>query len=168
MKVKLTHWHLLFSFFSIMWSLFLPHVTMSMCCIHMCVWLLGTCAHTHICACVCHDLNISMCVFVCLWVCLCMCVLPNNGSSLLSVCRFSKDSWVHLRSRGGSEVRHWCRWPLMLRPPSSSCQINQSLAEYFGEHDMPLSLPHTLSFCFPSLSLSVCLFHPLHSLNSNP
>lgn len=58
---------------------------------------------------------------------------------------------------------------LYTRPPSSSCQINQSLAEWFGERDIPPSL--TLSLSAFSPPLSVCPFQPRRALtraNSKP
>lgn len=77
-----------------------------------------------------------------------MCVLPNKNSSLLSSCRFSKDSWVRFRSWSRSQVRHWSRWPLVVRPPSNSCQINQSC--WVVWRAWHTSLPRTLSFCLSS------------------
>lgn len=106
---------------------------------------------THVCACVYRDLNISTGVFVRLQLfCLCVCVLPNNGSSLPSAWRCSEDSRVHFRSSGRSEVRLWCRWPLVLGPPSRSGQINRRA---LSSDDMPPSR----SLFLLSISLSLCL-----------
>lgn len=110
---------------------------------------------------------VLLCVCV-LWVYLCMCVLPNKNSSLLSSCRFSKDSWVGFRSWSRSQVRHWSRWPLVVRPPSNSCQINQSCwVVWRAWHTSP---PRTLSFCLSSscpLSFTHTCTHTYIQTNSS-
>lgn len=159
-------WHLLFSSSSIK-----TFSTLRSDRVHVLpVWLIGdmhtyTHTNTHLYMCLPWPKYKHVCLRVFVGMFVCVCVRPTNSSSLLSECRFSKDSWVHFRCWSRSEVRHWCRWPLVLRPPSSSCQINQSHAEWFGEHDIPPSLPRTLSFCFPSLSLCLSVCFTLFNLS---
>lgn len=98
---------------------------------------------------------------------LCACSPPDNGSSLPSACRFSKDSWVRFRSRSGSEVGRRCRWPLVHRTTIEQLP-NKSESRWVVWRAWHTSLPHTLSFCLLSTLLCLPVFFSLLALSQRP
>lgn len=111
---------------------------------------LVTCTHTHT------HLYVSLPWPKWKHVCLCVRVLPPitaHPSRLpVDIARTAEFvSGVEAGRRSDAGVGGL----LYTGPPSSSCQINPSLAEWFGERDIPPSL--TLSLSAFSPPLSVCL-----------
>ena len=137
---------------------FLPYLKSSMCCIHILYVGLVTCTHTHLC--------VSLPWPKWKHVCPCVSVLPPITAH---PSRLPVDLARAAEFEAGRRSDAGVGGLLYTGPPSSSCQINQSLAEWFGEHDIPPSLTLSLSAFYPPLS--VCSFQPPRArtqANSNP
>lgn len=124
---------------------------------------LVTCTHTHT------HLYVSLPWPKWKHVCLCVRVLPPitaHPSRLpVDIARTAEFvSGVEAGRRSDAGVGGL----LYTGPPSSSCQINPSLAEWFGERDIPPSLTLSLSAFSPPLSVCLSVRFSLLALSHEP